>query len=63
MKRQLLIEVDCGDVVCTNKCDWYDSKGEACSMFEARLVDGMVRHFQCLGAEERAKELTRGTKP
>ena len=58
MKRQLLVEVDCGDVIC-GECSWYDRKGEACTMFEQRLVDGMVRDPYCIKVEDKAKELRR----
>jgi hypothetical protein len=76
MKRQLLIEVDCGKVVCDG-CDWFNKRDETCAMFEVSLVDDCVRDKSCLVAEQRAtaliddlkiaegryQELVRGIKP
>jgi hypothetical protein len=54
MKRQLLIEVDCGEVTCQG-CEFYDSKGEACEMFTISLVDDCVRDPRCVEAEAKAR--------
>lgn len=54
MKRQLLVEIDCGKVVCGD-CDWFHDG--ACDMFQMSLVDDAVRDPLCLQAEAKADEL------
>lgn len=62
MKRQLLITIDAGEVVCQG-CDWHkgdDEDGE-CLMFSMSLTDGVVRDPKCLKAEEEGRvRLTAG---
>lgn len=61
MKKQLLIEVDCGEVTC-QECDFYNRKGEACEMFQTSLVDDCVRDPRCINAEQKARDLRFGWK-
>jgi hypothetical protein len=56
MKRQLLIEVDCGEVACKG-CDFYSEKGESCEMFQSSLVDDCIRDPRCIEAENKARDL------
>ena len=60
MKRQLLIEVDCGEVTCMG-CEWRKrypvAKRYYCDIFDAILKEDNVRCEQCLDAEKQAKEL------
>ena len=56
MKRQILIDIDCGEVTCQG-CDFYDRKGGACDMFQCSLVDGCVRDPRCIEAETKARAL------
>ena len=55
MKRTLMIDIECGAMVC-GSCCWWDKEG-SCTMFDVSLVDKMVRHNGCLDAEEKYKNL------
>jgi hypothetical protein len=54
-KRQLLIDVEAGKVVC-GECEWL--KDGECVMFERSLTDDAVRCPECLAAEKRATDIT-----
>ncbi len=58
-KRQLLIEVEAGKIVCGD-CDWLSRDGSGCEMFGESLDDDCVRCAKCLKAEEKARNLTAG---
>ncbi len=58
-KRQLLIEVECGRIVCGD-CPWLSRDNAGCEMFSESLDDDCVRCAKCLKAEERARNLTLG---